>query len=50
MEGVEWRMQDHELYFEQEEEVVVPEGEEEEVANSVSGGPGLRNEHCYLAY
>jgi hypothetical protein len=43
-------MQEHELYFEQEEEVAVPEGEEEEVANSVSGGPGLWSEHCYLVY
>ena len=50
MEEVERSMQERELYFEQEEEVVVPEGEEEEVANSVSGDPELRNEHCYLVY
>ena len=50
MEEVERCMREHELYFGQGEEVAVPGGEEEEVANSVSGGLGLQNEHCYLVY
>ena len=48
VEEVERCVEEHELYFGQEGEVVVHGEVAEGVANSASEGLGLRNERCYL--